>query len=28
VRLDPAHLEAARIVAHGTSGQPGRYYDM
>jgi len=28
-RLDPAHLEAARIVAHGaSSGEPGRYYDM
>jgi len=29
VRLNPAHLEANRIVAHGgTSGQAGRYYDM
>ncbi len=29
VRLNPAHLEANRIVAHGgISGQPGRYYDM
>lgn len=28
VRLDAAHLEAARIIAHGTSSQHGRYYDM
>jgi len=28
VRLDPVHLEAARIVAHGASGEHGRYYDM
>jgi capsular exopolysaccharide synthesis family protein len=28
VRLDPAHLEASRIVAHGASGEHGRYYDM
>jgi capsular exopolysaccharide synthesis family protein len=28
VRLDPAHLEASRIVSHGASGQHGRYYDM
>ena len=28
VRLDPAHLEATRIVAHGASGEHGRYYDM
>jgi capsular exopolysaccharide synthesis family protein len=28
VRLDSGHLEANRIVAHGTSSQPGRYYDM
>jgi protein-tyrosine kinase len=28
IRLNPAHLEAARIVAHGGSGQHGRYYDM
>ena len=27
VRLDPVHLEAARIVA-GASGELGRYYDM
>jgi Mrp family chromosome partitioning ATPase len=27
VRLDPTHLEAARIVA-GSSGEHGRYYDM
>ena len=27
VRLDPSHLEAARIVA-GASGEHGRYYDM
>jgi capsular exopolysaccharide synthesis family protein len=28
VRLDPAHLESSRIIAHGASGQHGRYYDM
>jgi protein-tyrosine kinase len=28
VRLRTDHLEANRIVAHGTSGQNGRYYDM
>jgi protein-tyrosine kinase len=28
VRLDAAHLEAARIVAHGASSPHGRYYDM
>lgn len=28
VHLDAAHLEAARIVAHGASSQHGRYYDM
>jgi protein-tyrosine kinase len=28
VRLDAAHLEAARIVAHGGSSHHGRYYDM
>lgn len=28
VRLDPAHLEANRIVAFGGAGQHGRYYDM
>lgn len=28
VRLNAAHLEAARIVAHGGSSQHGRYYDM
>lgn len=28
IRLDPAHLQAERIVAHGTSSQHGRYYDM
>lgn len=29
VRLNPAHLEANRIVAHGgNAGQPARYYDM
>jgi protein-tyrosine kinase len=28
VRLDPSHLEAARIVAYGASSQHGRYYDM
>ena len=28
VRLSADHLEANRIVAHGTSGQHGRYYDM
>lgn len=27
-RLNTDHLEANRIVAHGASGQPGRYYDM
>lgn len=28
VRLNAAHLEASRIVAHGSSSQHGRYYDM
>lgn len=28
VRLSADHLETNRIVAHGTAGQPGRYYDM
>jgi protein-tyrosine kinase len=28
VRLNPGHLEASRIVAHGASAQHGRYYDM
>ena len=28
VRLSADHLEANRIVAHGTSSQNGRYYDM
>jgi protein-tyrosine kinase len=28
VRLNAAHLAAARIVAHGSSNQHGRYYDM
>lgn len=28
VRLDSVHLEAARIVAFGTSSEHGRYYDM
>ncbi|MGX4803389.1 CpsD/CapB family tyrosine-protein kinase [Bradyrhizobium guangdongense] len=29
IRLNPAHLDKNRIVAHGgISGQPGRYYDM
>jgi protein-tyrosine kinase len=28
VRLNTAHLENARIVAHGASNQHGRYYDM
>jgi capsular exopolysaccharide synthesis family protein len=28
MRLDPAHLEAHRIIAHGSSVQHGRYYDM
>ncbi|MBT1515616.1 CpsD/CapB family tyrosine-protein kinase [Bradyrhizobium sp. SRL28] len=28
VRLSADHLEANRIVAYGTSGQNGRYYDM
>ena len=28
VRLNADHLEANRIVAHGTSSQNGRYYDM
>ena len=28
MRLDPAHLEAARIVAYGKSSEHGRYYDM
>jgi protein-tyrosine kinase len=28
VRLNAAHLENARIVAHGASNQHGRYYDM
>jgi protein-tyrosine kinase len=28
IRLDSKHLESARIVAHGMSGEQGRYYDM
>ena len=28
VRLNAAHLEKARIVAHGPSSEHGRYYDM
>jgi protein-tyrosine kinase len=28
VRLSEAHLEQARIVAHGVGAQNGRYYDM
>jgi len=28
VRLDSAHLESSRIVAHGGSSEHGRYYDM
>jgi protein-tyrosine kinase len=28
VRLDAAHLEKSRIVAHGPSSEHGRYYDM
>jgi protein-tyrosine kinase len=28
VRLNPQHLVAARIVAHGASAEHGRYYDM
>lgn len=28
IRLNVAHLEAARIVAHGASSEHGRYYDM
>ena len=28
VRLDAAHLERSRIVAHGPSSEHGRYYDM
>jgi protein-tyrosine kinase len=28
VRLNPAHLEATRIVAHNSSGAHGRYFDM
>jgi protein-tyrosine kinase len=28
VRLNAAHLDAARIVAHGASSDHGRYYDM
>jgi len=28
VTLNAAHLEATRIVAHGTSSDHGRYYDM
>lgn len=28
VRLNAAHLEKARIVAHGASSHHGRYYDM
>ncbi len=27
-RLDPEHLERSRIVAHGSSHEHGRYYDM
>ncbi|MBR0697791.1 CpsD/CapB family tyrosine-protein kinase [Bradyrhizobium lablabi] len=28
VRLDPVHLERSRIVAHASSKEQGRYYDM
>ena len=28
VRLNPAHLEKSRLVAHGLAGEHGRYYDM
>jgi protein-tyrosine kinase len=28
VELNPVHLESTRIVASGTTGQHGRYYDM
>jgi len=28
VRLNSAHLESSRIVAHGASSEHGRYYDM
>jgi protein-tyrosine kinase len=28
VRLNAAHLESSRIVAHGPSSEHGRYYDM
>jgi protein-tyrosine kinase len=28
VRLSAKHLENSRIVAHGTSSEHGRYYDM
>jgi Mrp family chromosome partitioning ATPase len=28
VRLNSAHLEGSRIVAHGASSEHGRYYDM
>ena len=28
VRLSAAHLEENRIIAHGASGEHGRYYDM
>jgi protein-tyrosine kinase len=28
VKLNPAHLDSTRIVAHGTAGAQGRYYDM
>ena len=27
-RLNAAHLEGRRIIAHGSSSQNGRYYDM
>jgi protein-tyrosine kinase len=28
VRLNPAHLEKSRLVAHGRAGEHSRYYDM
>lgn len=28
MRLNSAHLEAARIIAHAAAGEHGRYYDM
>jgi protein-tyrosine kinase len=28
IRLNPSHLEAGRIVAHGAASHHGRYYDM